>query len=331
MFGRFLIVGLASLALACAIALLSYKVLGVSSGSQSARVATRNVVVATADLAVGTVVRPQDLRVASVPQELAPHNSFEGMDGVKDRVVINTILKGEPVAASRLASPGNGPGLAPMIPAGYRAVAVRVNDVIGVAGFIQPGMRVDVLASGRLPNMDDSVTRTVLQNVLVLSAGQVLQPEPKGQVINAQVVTLQVRPDEAEILTLTSGEGRIQLVLRNSSDNKTEPTAGAHLTAIYGSVDRSPRNGGSRPSEKTSSTTQPPPKPAVLIAPAVPEPLRPRTVEVIRGTTRSDAPIGSEPKPVQTKPGGAKAPVTQSGETQIEKVKEPLYASYLLD
>ena len=240
MFSRFLIVGLASLALACAAALFFYKILGASEG-QDAKVATVSIVVATVDLPMGTVIRPQDIRMSTVPRQLAPHNGFEKMDDVKDRVVTNAILKDEPVAASRLAPPGSGPGLAPMIPHGYRAVAVRVNDVIGVAGFIQPGMRVDVLASGRLPSSDDSVTRTILQNVVVLSAGQVLQPEPKGQVINAQVVTLQVRPDEAEILTLTSGEGRIQLVLRNSSDNQIEPTPGAHLTAVYGSGGQSVR------------------------------------------------------------------------------------------
>jgi pilus assembly protein CpaB len=296
MFSRFLIVGLASLALACAIALVSYKVLGASDG-KAARIPTRNVVVATADLPMGSRIRPEDIRLAAVPRELAPHNSFEKIDEVKGRAVTNAILKDEPVVASRLALPGSGPGLAPMIPAGYRAVAVRVNDVIGVAGFIQPGMRVDVLASGRLPNSEDSVTRTVLQNVVVLSAGQVLQPEPKGQVINAQVVTLQVRPDEAEILTLTSGEGRIQLVLRNSSDNQVAPTPGAHLTAVYGSGDRAVRSTVNRYPEKAQPATpmQPkPPGPAVSIVPAVPEPPRQRTVEVIRGTTRSDVPAGAE-------------------------------------
>lgn len=315
MFSRFLIVGLASLALACAIALVFYKVLGVSDG-KAAKIPTRNVVVATADLAVSSRIRLEDIRVAAVPQELAPHNCFEKIGDVKDRVVTNAILKDEPVVASRLALPGSGAGLAPMIPAGYRAVAVRVNDVIGVAGFIQPGMRVDVLASGRLPNSEDSVTRTVLQNVVVLSAGQVLQPEPKGQVINAQVVTLQVRPDEAEVLTLTSGEGRIQLVLRNSSDNKVEPTPGAHLTAIYGSGDRVVRSTvPNRYPEKSPTATPTAPKPPASMAPAIPEPPRQRTVEVIRGTTRSDVPAGRE---------------TPGGDTQKKKVTGRLHATYCL-
>ena len=290
MFSRFLIVGLASLALACAIALIFYKVLGAADGKDS-KVAMLNVVVAAADLPMGAIIHAEDVRLSPVPRQLAPHNCFQKIEDVKDRVVTNAISKDEPVAASRLAPPGSGPGLAPMIPAGYRAVAVRVNDVIGVAGFIQPGMRVDVLASGRLPNMDDSVTRTILQNVVVLSAGQVLQPEPKGQVINAQVVTLQVRPDEAEILALTSGEGRIQLVLRNSSDSKIEPTPGAHLTAIYGAGDRSMKNTVNQAPARTVPAVAKAPAP---VAPAVSDPPRPRTIEVIRGTIRSDVPAGPE-------------------------------------
>lgn len=310
MFSRFLIVGLASLTLACAIALVFYKFLGASDG-KNPNVATINVVVAAADLPSGAIIHPENVRMAPVPREFAPRNSFEKLDDVKDRVVTSAILKDEPVAASRLAPPGSGPGLAPMIPAGYRAVAVRVNDVIGVAGFIQPGMRVDVLASGRLPGVDDSVTRTILQNVVVLSAGQVLQPEPKGQVINAQVVTLQVRPDEAEILTLTSGEGRIQLVLRNSSDSKIEPTPGAHLAAIYGSADRSVRNVVNQAPVRTVSAA---PKAPLPPAPAPPTP-RPRTVEVIRGTTRSDVPA---------------SPETPGSDTQWKKVIGELYASHAM-
>ena len=315
MFSRFLMVGLASLALACGIALIAYKVLGASEGGK--KVKTRNVVVATTELPVGTRIRAQDIRIVNVPDSLAPQSCPEKMDDVKDRVVTSLIVKDEPVMPNRLAPPGSAPGLAPMIPAGYRAVSVRVNDVIGVAGFIQPGMRVDVLASGRLPNSEDSVTRTVLQNVAVLSAGQVLQPEPKGQVINAQVVTLQVRPDEAEILALTSGEGRIQLVLRNSSDTVVAQTPGAHLKAIYGA--------GTEPT--TARVTQPVvnrrfeppapalPKPVVPVAPPSPTPAQKRSVEVIRGTTRSDVSTPGENE--------------KKSEIDRTKVTRRLYATYI--
>ena len=312
MVNRFAVVALASLALACAIALVSYKVVA-ASDSKPAPVATRNVVIANADLPMGARIKPEDVRLKALPRDVVPANSFEKADTVKDRVVTSAILKDEPLVESRLAPPGSGPGLAPMIPAGYRAVSVRVNDVIGVAGFIQPGMRVDVLASGRLPNSDDSVTRTVLQNVVVLSAGQVLQPEPKGQVINAQVVTLQVRPEEAEILALTSGEGRIQLVLRNSSDNRIEQPAGAHLLAVYGAASTPARSAAMRPPQRiASSGPRSAASPAATTPVAPPSPPRPRTVEVIRGTTKSDVPTG---------------PVSQTRQPETQKMTRGTYAS----
>jgi len=324
MFSRFLIVGLASLALACGIALVVYKILG--SSAESRKVKMRGVVVATADLQAGTKIRAEDIRIATVPDELAPQNCFAKMEEVKDRIVTNLVMKGEPVVPNRLATPGSGPGLGPMIPAGYRAVSVRVNDVIGVAGFIQPGMRVDVLASGRLPNSEDSVTRTVLQNVVVLSAGQVLQPEPKGQVINAQVVTLQVRPDEAEILTLTSGEGRIQLILRNSSDTAMAPTPGAHLKSIYSAGNTVAPAAAIQRFERPATVSSKPVLPAVLPSspapPPAPVPQMP-IIEVIRGTTRSDVSM-------PTRPGTS---AIESGETvkkrEIErkKVSRRIYAS----
>jgi len=282
MFRRFLIVGLASVALASGIALVFHRISG--SPDDRKKIKMRSVVVAVTELPVGARIRTQDIRMASVPEEFAPQNCFERMDAVKDRVVTNLVMRDEPVVSNRLAPPGTAPGLAPMIPAGYRAVSVRVNDVIGVAGFIQPGMRVDVLASGRMPESQETVTRTVLQNVAVLSAGQVLQPEPKGQVINAQVVTLQVRPQEAEILALTSGEGRIQLVLRNSSDTEIALTPGANLKGVYtGAATAAPPS--ARHFERPAAS------PAKVVTPKVstaPRPVPPRSVEVIRGIIRSD-------------------------------------------
>jgi pilus assembly protein CpaB len=331
MFSRFLVVGLASLALACGIALVFYKVLGASA--ETRKVKTRDVVVASVELPVGARIRPADVRIVTVPEGLAPQNCFALADEVKDRVVTNLILKDEPVVPNRLAARGSGAGLAPMIPAGYRAVSVRVNDVIGVAGFIQPGMRVDVLASGRLPNTEDSVTRTVLQNVVVLSAGQVLQPEPKGQVINAQVVTLQVRPEEAEILTLTSGEGRIQLVLRNSSDNALAATPGAHLAAIY-NVGAS---AGKAASQKADSapvisrhSEKPPaaslPKPAAPSSPPPPRPEPPRSIEVIRGTTRSDVTTSGGTATREAGPEEPGKKTATENSTEKKKLTRRLYA-----
>src|SRR5947209_3856027 len=133
----------------------------------------------------------------------------------------------------RLATKGSGLGLAPTIPVGMRAVSVRVNDVAGVAGFVLPGMHVDVLVTGRPPAENGDITSTVLQNILVLSAGQTIQPDARGQAIQAPTVTLLVTPEQAEVLTLAGADGHIQLVLRNSSDQTIEKTPGRHVGDLY--------------------------------------------------------------------------------------------------
>jgi len=329
MFKRFLIVGLASLALASGIALVFHRISG--SSDDRKKVKMRSVVVAVTELPVGARIRTQDIKIASVPEEFAPQNCFEKMDAVKDRVVTSLVMRDEPVVANRLAPPGTAPGLAPMIPAGYRAVSVRVNDVIGVAGFIQPGMRVDVLASGRMPDSQETVTRTVLQNIAVLSAGQVLQPEPKGQVINAQVVTLQVRPQEAEILALTSGEGRIQLVLRNSSDTAIAPTPGANLKGVYAGGATIPPPTARRVERSVSS-----PAKVVNSKASAALPVPARSVEVIRGIVRSDvitpdpsAPLTPNPAVPNNAGSNEAAPNQAEKATENRKVTE-LYAAYVL-
>jgi pilus assembly protein CpaB len=156
---------------------------------------------------------------------------------------MSNILLDEPIQEGRLAARGSGLGIAPIIPVGMRAVTVRVTEVVGVAGFVLPGMRVDILLTGKPPDSYDVVTTTVLQNITVLSAGQTYQPDAKGQAINASTVTLLVSPDQAETLTLASQEGRIQLVLRNGSDHNIEKTPGREVRELFGAR----RPGGSKP------------------------------------------------------------------------------------
>ena len=123
---------------------------------------------------------------------------------------------------SRLAPKGAGGGLAAMIPAGMRAVAMRVNEVVGVAGFVVPGMRVDILISGSPPNSKNadlgSLTKTLLQNIEVLSAGQDFKKDAEGKPISVQVVNVLVTPEQAEQLSLAASQTTIQLVLRNPLD-----------------------------------------------------------------------------------------------------------------
>jgi pilus assembly protein CpaB len=171
-----------------------------------------------------------------------------------------------------------------------RAVSVRVNDVVGVAGFVLPGMRVDVLVTGRPPNFNGTITETVLQNIVVLSAGQVLQPESRGQAINAPVVTLLVTPEQAETLTLAGNEGRIQLVLRNGSDQTSTKTPGRETRELYG------LRSSSKPDvpEKVAA-----PRPRPVVVPRVEAPKRPLAEEVvmIRGNQRTVEVVGVQKSP----------------------------------
>ena len=191
--------------------------------------------VAVRELPLGTTLTRDCVKLRNVPESLFPKGGFSRVEDVVERPVISTIQADEPVMESRTAARGSGVGLAPLISPGMRAISVRVNDVVGVAGFILPGMRVDVLVTGRPAGAADTFTRTVLQNISVLSAGQTIQTDGKSQTITTPVVTLLVNPSEAEALTLANNEGHIQLVLRNSVDQQISRTSGRQLHELFGS------------------------------------------------------------------------------------------------
>jgi pilus assembly protein CpaB len=163
-----------------------------------------------------------------------------------------------------------------------RAVSVKVNEVVGVAGFVLPGMRVDVLVTGRPPGREGTITNTVLQNILVLSAGQTIDSDGRSRAIVVPVVTLLVTPEQAETLTLAGTEGRIQLVLRNSSDQTLQKTPGRDVAELYGARGQPPAPAPVRHA--------PPPKPAPVAAPPAP-PLSDEVV-VIRGNQRTVEVVG---------------------------------------
>lgn len=246
----------------------------------------RDIVIAARPLGIGVTVKPGDVKLAKIAAESFPKGAFAKVEEVIDRPVVSNILIEEPLLEGRLAARGSGLGLAPIIPVGMRAVAVRVNDVAGVAGFVLPGMRVDVLITGRPPSGDAQVTNTCLQNILVLSAGQTIQPDAKGQAIQAPTVTLLATPEQAETLTLANNEGHIQLVLRNGSDQSIEKTPGRHAAELYGMRAR-----------KVAANDAPrarPVKVAVAAPAPVPPPPPPEQVIVIRGNQRSVEVIGNK-------------------------------------
>jgi pilus assembly protein CpaB len=154
------------------------------------------------------------------------------------RGVISEIYQGEPILENRLAPPGSGGGMAAIIPQGMRACAVKVDDVVGVAGFVTPGMRVDVLISGIPPGVQSeaqgTVSRTILQNIQVLSAGTDIQKDAEGKPKQVQVVNLLVTPAQAETLSLAGNQVRIQLVLRNPMDTKIAQVPGTAMGTLFG-------------------------------------------------------------------------------------------------
>lgn len=242
----------------------------------------KDVVIAARPLPVGLTVKAADLKVVKMPAQAFPKGAFSKPEDVLDRPVISTILAEEPLIDGRLAQRGSGVGLAPVIPVGMRAVTVRVNDVVGVAGFVLPGMRVDVLITGHPPGNPSMVTKTVLQNILVLSAGQTLQTDAAGKPVDAPNVTVLVTPQQAELLTLAGNEGRIQLVLRNGGDQTIEKTEGLSLAALYGSHAKIMPAGQSEARPAPRRRPEPVAVAPVALPPAPPAPV-PDQIITIRG------------------------------------------------
>ena len=289
---KFLIVVACSLIWAAIVSMFFYRV--ASSSTAAPANGEKDLVVASQILPLGATIHPSHVKVVRVPQRLFPAGGFSKIEEVVDRPVVSPILEGEALVEGRLAARGSGLGMAPMIPPGMRALSVRVNDVAGVAGFVLPGMRVDVLVTGRPPGRDDSVTTTVLQNILVLSAGQTLQADAKAQTINAPVVSLLVDPAQAEILTLANTEGHIQLVLRNSTDQQAIRPPGRALRDLFAAAGHSeplPRPMPDRPVERARASrepSRPQPPPAVeKPAPVLPEASEKEEVTVIRGNVKT--------------------------------------------
>jgi pilus assembly protein CpaB len=213
----------------------------VGSRLSAARQTTTHVVAAATDIKLGSVLRDIDLTTIEIAGTL-PKGAILRREDAIGRGVVSNLYLGEPVLESRLAAPGSGGGLAATIPRGMRAAAVKVNDVVGVAGFVTPGMRVDVLITGTPPGASNttqgSLVRTLLQNIEVLSAGTDIQRDAEGKPQQVQVVNLLVTPSQAEVLSLASNETHIQLVLRNPLDTNLDKTPGTAMAQLF--TDASP-------------------------------------------------------------------------------------------
>jgi pilus assembly protein CpaB len=233
---RLVTILLAAFVVAALCSVLVYRLVGMRIAAAKPQPATR-VVAAAADIKIGQLLSAADLTTVQI-QGTVPKTAILDAKNAIGRGVISPIFAGEPILDNRLAPVGSGGGLAATIKDGYRAIAVRVDQVVGVAGFVTPGMHVDVLISGVPPNSqggggNNTQVRTVLQNMEVLSAGTDIQKDAEGKPQQVQVVNLLVTPEQAQVLALASNETRIQLVLRNPLDTKETKVQGTAMTNLF--------------------------------------------------------------------------------------------------
>jgi pilus assembly protein CpaB len=247
--------------------------------AQTVAMPTRPVVLASADLSLGDEITADQLRVVRFPKAEVLEGAFANPSEVVGRAVISHIVRNEPILSDKLAPKDAGSGLPPSIPPGLRAVSVRVNEVIGVAGYVLPGSHVDVLATASpTQQVQDTTTKVVLTNVPVLTAGTRLEQDQKdGKPVQVSVVTLLVSPEQAERLTLASTEGKVQLALRNPLDKGTPDTRGIKPAALLSSRTLAAPTARANREAARAATTQ-----------AAAAPLPPPTVEVIRGDKRAN-------------------------------------------
>lgn len=255
---------------------------------QQVQVPQTSVVVAAHRLDTGARVTEADIRLVPWPENARIPGSFTKLEEVINRGVVVTVLENEPLTDTKLAAIGAGAGLPPSIPPGMRAISVRVNEVVGVAGFVTPGTRVDVFVTLRDGN--NTLTRVVTSNVQVLTAGTALEQDKakSGQAMPSSVVTLLLSPEDAERVVLAANDGAVMLALRNPLDMEPTKTTGTRLASLA-------TGGEVKPAELAAPVARPAPRPrpAAVAPPPPPPPPEPKpyTVETIRGAKRTEEAI----------------------------------------
>ncbi len=233
---RLMFIGFVALALGFLVSYAVYHSLR-GSGNAGSQIGM-DVVVAAKDIPVGAKIEESDLRTVRMPQSDVPPNSYADTSKIVGRGAVLPIPQGDFVLRGKLAGEDAGSGLPSLIPRGMRAVSVRVNEVVGVAGFVQPGTRVDVLVTGTPVGGGEVQTTTVLSNVAVIASGQQLERTARGEAQNAPVITLLVSPDDAQRLALASSQGHIQLALRNPLDTGDTGPPATSFGSVFGEISK---------------------------------------------------------------------------------------------
>jgi pilus assembly protein CpaB len=221
-------------------------------------------VAAAVNLEAGEMLRPASLNLIDWPETSPLQGAFAKPEEVAGRIVMFPLSAGQPILERQLSAPGSASGLTVKIPEGMRAISLKSDDVIGVAGFLLPGTYVDVLVTYHTVATAEPITATILQNVEVLAAGQKFQPDPEGKATSVDVVTLLVKPEDAERVVLASSQGMVHFVLRNGTDKTSATETSVQLSQLAGGAPL-------RPASTSAPRT-------VRSAPA-----SPYTVEIIHG------------------------------------------------
>jgi len=264
------------------------------SSAQAYTKSLNRVAVAKVAIPLGTKIIAEQVTMVQFPQESTPDGAFTSIEKLVGRVAVVNIAPREPITEVRLAPEGTAGGLSAVIPEGYRAMTVKVDDVVGISGFIMPGTLVDIVVvidPDEKSGMQDPISKIVLQNIKVLANGQNIdKPESERQANSVKAVTLLVTPEQAEKLALSASEGKLQLVMRNSIDQGDEPTQGINKRELLGGEHAQPvPDPGSLKSEQNKPVQKPvsrqhraEPKPAA--APVVAPPRA--HVEMIEGAKK---------------------------------------------
>lgn len=279
--------GLLMLMFAAMAGLLALVLAGKWMRAQASTTHATPIVVAATDIPIGSTIAPDMVRLTAWPDDARPEGAITDAATAHNRVLVAAVQKGDPIVARRLAPVGSKGGLTAIVAPGKRAITVRVNDVVGVAGFALPGTYVDVLVNTQLghdSNKQESISKIVLERILVLAVAQDVERDAtKPQVTNA--VTLEVSPEQAELLDLARSVGSLSLVLRNQAESQSVVTSGVTKEELLGLRDKHPEPKAAPPTPKVAS-----PRPTLHVAhaspPPEPSPKPKDCVEVIRAGTR---------------------------------------------
>jgi pilus assembly protein CpaB len=207
----------------------------VSMKTEVPKVAQGQVAIAVADLSPGLAIAAGAVKIVSWPKELIPPATASTLKEVENRVALVPIAKGEPILVTKLAPEGTAAGLGGLLDGSKRALSVRVDDVSGVSGFVHPRDHVDVLMDLPMPgSKEEHISKTILQNLVVMSTGQIWEQKGDQKPMVVNTVTLEVSPDQAEILNLASNQGKIRLSLRNRTNVAAIHTPGVTTSAVIG-------------------------------------------------------------------------------------------------